>query len=40
MNNKNYLGKILDIEIDSELIEKVNEKIPQKFVKILSRTRR
>ena len=26
--------------IDSELIEKVNEKIPQKFVKILSRTRR
>lgn len=26
--------------IDSELIKKVNEKIPQKFVKILSRTRR
>jgi hypothetical protein len=26
--------------IDSELIEKVNEKIPQKFVKILSRARR
>lgn len=26
--------------IDSELIEKVNEKIPQKFVKILSRRRR
>lgn len=26
--------------IDSELIEKVNEKIPQKFVKILSKTRR